>query len=87
MPDPFANYAVSLTSPAQRAEPITPSNGAELASATRAIYVGQTGNVRLRTVGGDIVTLANMQGGVLYPIRADQVLATGTTASDIVGLS
>ena len=87
MPDSFADHAVGLTAPAIRAEAIVPNDGADLIRATRAIFVGQTGNLRLRTVGGDIVTLANVQGGVIYPLRADRVLATGTTASDIVGLS
>ena len=87
MPDSFADHAVGLTAPAIRAEAIVPNDGADLIRATRAIFVGQSGNLRLRTVGGDIVTLANVQGGVIYPVRAARVLATGTTASDIVGLS
>ncbi len=87
MSDSFADHSVGLTAPAIHAEAITPNDGADLANATRALYIGQPGNVRVRTVGGDIVTFAGMQGGVVYPIRADRVLATGTTASDIVGLS
>ena len=87
MPDAFADHAVGLTAPATRAEPITPDDAADLQRATRAFYVGQSGAVRLRTTGGDEVTLINLQGGVLYPIRAARVLATGTTASGLVGLS
>lgn len=87
MTDAFDSHAVGLTSPALTAEEITPDNGANLTHATRAIYVGQTGNVRVMTVDGDIVTFANMQGGVLYPIRVVQVFSTGTTAADLVGLS
>ncbi len=87
MSDSFADHAVSLTAPATRAEAIIPNDGADLAHVTRAIFVGQTGNLRLRTAGGEIVTFANVQGGVIYPVRADRILATGTTASDILGLS
>jgi len=87
MQDEFNGYTVGLTAPAVRAEQITPSDGADLVHATRGLYVGQTGNVRVRTLTGDIVVLANMQGGILYPIRIAQVLATGTTATDLVGLS
>jgi len=87
MQDVFADHAVGLTAPATRPETITPSDAVELAYATRGLYIGQTGNVRLKTTSGDIVTLANMQAGILYPIRVIQVFATGTTASDLVGLS
>ena len=87
MPDAFADHAVSLTAPATRPEVISPSDTLDLAQVTRALYVGQPGNVRVKTVTGDIVTLANMQGGGLYPIRVQQVFATGTTATDLVGLS
>jgi len=87
MQDAFADHALGLTAPATRAETVVPNDGADLTRVTRALFVGQTGNVRLRTVEGDVVTLANCQGGVFYPIRADRILATGTTASDLVGLS
>jgi hypothetical protein len=44
------------------------------------------GDVTLRLARGDVVTLTNMQAGVIYPLRADQVLATGTTAGNLIGL-
>ena len=87
MSDAFADHSVGLTAPATHAESIVPSDTTALSRATRALYIGQGGNIRLRTTGGDIVTLTNVQGGVLYPIRADRVFLTGTTASDLVGLS
>lgn len=87
MQDAFAGHVAGLTAPATEAEPISPSDGEELGTVTRALYVGQPGTVRLRLLSGATVTLANMQGGMLYPIRARQVFATGTTAADIVGLS
>ncbi len=87
MLDDFANHAVGLTAPAAHAAAITPSDTVDLPHATRALYVGQTGNVRLRTVEDDVVTLANVQGGIVYPVRITQVFQTGTTASDLVGLS
>lgn len=87
MSDSFANHSVGLTAPASNIEDITPSDSSNLTRVTRALYVGQTGNVRLQTPAGDIVTLANMQGGILYPIRVAKVFATGTTAADLGGLS
>ena len=87
MQDAFAGHVAGLTAPATEPQPVVPSDSAELAAVTRALYVGQTGNVRVRLVSGAAVTFANMQGGVLYPIRVRQVFATGTTAADLVGLS
>lgn len=87
MQDSFSDHAVGLTAPATHIEDITPSDTTDLARVTRALYVGQSGNVRVETASGDVVTLANMQGGVLYPIRIAKVFATGTTAADLGGLS
>jgi hypothetical protein len=87
MKDAFADHTVGLTAPASHAESVVPNDSADLTHATRGLFVGQSGNVRVRTSAGDIVTLANMQGGVLYPVRVVRIFQTGTTASDIVGLS
>lgn len=87
MSDAFESHSVGLSAPAVRPEAITPNDAADLAQVTRAVYVGQTGNLRVRLVSGDTVVFANAQAGALYPIRVAQVYATGTTASDIIGLS
>lgn len=87
MQDAFADHAVGLTSPAAQAHTVTPSDAVDLPRFTRAIYVGQTGNLRVLTTEGDTVVLANVQGGNLYPIRVARVFATGTTAADLVALS
>jgi hypothetical protein len=86
MLDPFRRHETSLTSPAERAEAIHPSDSADLPQATRAIYVGGTGDLRVRMISGDTVTLFNVQAGMSYPLRLRQVLATGTTATGLVGL-
>ena len=87
MSDEFSGHAVGLTSPAISAHAVAPNDASDLAATTRAVYVGQSGDLRVRTTEGDIVTFVNMQGGLLYPIRVARVFQTGTTASDIVGLS
>lgn len=87
MQDAFSDHSVGLTAPASHSEAVTPNDNTDLIQATRALYVGQTGNVRVRTISGQEVTFANLQGGVFYPIRIQRVFATGTTASDIIGLS
>ncbi len=52
---------------------------------TRGLYIGVTGNLAVRMPDGMSVTFANVPVGV-FPIQVDQVLATGTTATNIVAL-
>ena len=87
MQDVFADHTVGLTAPATHSESITPSDAADLTRATRALYDFQSGNLRVETTSGDVVTLAGVQGGMLYPIRVRKVFLTGTTAADLVGMS
>lgn len=86
MPDRFAGFADSPSSPAALAFAITPNDTAELITATKAIYVGTAGHVTLRAIGasGD-VTYRNVPAGSYLTVRASFVRATGTTATDIVG--
>lgn len=86
MTDEFSHFTETLTAPASAAHGITPDDAIALDFVTRALYVGQTGDVALELKSGDVVTLRNLQGGVIYPMRAVRVLATGTTAADLVGL-
>lgn len=84
--DTFRNFGRSLVSPPEQGAPILPSDSETLGHVTRALWIGGGGDLRLRMVGGGEVTLAGVVPGSLIPIRAVQVLATGTTASAIVGL-
>ena len=84
--DEFEGHSTSLTSPATRAEVVVPNDTEDLGHATRGLYVGNAGNIRVKMVSGDVVTLENVQSGVTYPLRVAQVLASGTTASGLIGL-
>lgn len=86
MKDSFSDYKSGLTAPAEAAEVITPNNTEDLDFVTRALYLGQSGDVNVTLKSGDTVVLRNMQAGVFYPLRVSRVLVTGTTATDIVGL-
>lgn len=86
MADDFDGHETGLTTPAVNGVDIVPSDAVLLAFATRAIYVGTSGNMRVQLVSGDIVTLNTVQAGAFYPLRVVQVLATGTTAAGLVGL-
>lgn len=84
MADIFSGHSNGLSSPAAQAATVTPNDGADLPTASRALYVGTAGNLSVVTVGGSTVTLVGASGWM--PVRAARVLATGTTASDIVAV-
>lgn len=74
--------------PADNAVAITPNDGADLATTTRAFYIGGAGNVAVILARDSAsVTLTALAVGVVHPLRVKRVLATGTTATGIVGLS
>ncbi|MBI1173373.1 hypothetical protein GC209_18450 [bacterium] len=87
MADDFANYTSGLDSPAAHAFAITANDSADLALTTRAIYVGGSGDVRVKTVGGGTVTFSGVSAGVILPVRINRVYVTGTTATNLIGLS
>ena len=53
---------------------------------TRAIYVGNSGNLKVDMVSGGTVTFSNLTAGTLLPIQVVRVYATGTTATLLIGL-
>ena len=72
--------------PAAYATAVTPSDADELATVSRALYIGGAGNLVVVTLGGDTVTLVGATAGSIIPIRVKQVKATSTTATSIVSL-
>ena len=84
--DQFKHHAQSLESPATRIAEVVPSDTADLPFVTRAISVEQAGHLRVVTSAGDTGRFF-LAAGVPFPIRAIRILATGTTATGIVGLA
>lgn len=88
MADDFASHASGLASPGSNFFAITPDNGNDLATYTRGIYVGVSGDISIDGVGGGTsIVLQNLAAGVWHPIRAKRVRSTGTAATGIVGCS
>lgn len=86
--DPFRRSTNTTMSPAEVCFPITPNDGDDLVLATKAIYVGQGGDVALISVGGKKeVTFRNVPSGSVLDVRVRAVRSGGTTASDLVGLA
>ncbi len=82
----YPGRADAISAPAQRAFTITPSDAVDLAAETRGLWVGASGDLALVLASGDEVIVAGAVGGTLLPLRVRRVKATGTTASQLVGL-
>lgn len=68
---------------------VTPDDGQMLPAVCRGVYVGVAGDlaVLLRDdAPGGAVTFKAVPAGSVLPIWVKQVLATGTTATSILGL-
>jgi hypothetical protein len=85
MTDIFKRHSRSLTSPPEHALAIEPDDAAVLPQVPRALYVGTGGDLAVRMVGGETVTLVGVPAGTLLPLRVVRVLASGTSAGDILG--
>ncbi len=86
MADIFDSNTPGRTSPLERGFAVTPNDGSELSQVTRELYVGSGGSLALELKHGDAIALVNVSDGARLPYRVRKVLATGTTASSIVGL-
>lgn len=84
MTDTFKGHSQNLIAPPASAVEVTPSDSTDLTFATRAIYVGTAGNLRVKMLDGTTITLTNVQAGCQYALRVDRVLATGTSATGII---
>lgn len=77
-----ASFAVK---PAVGAFPIDPSDTTDI-PATRGIWVGTLGDIRVRMLDGSDVTFFNATAGIIHPMQVIRVFSTGTNALDIRGL-
>lgn len=81
--DIFDGYSDGLESPLSFAEGVTPSDTDTLTHVSRAVYLGGAGDLSVVMRGGQTVTFTAMSAG-WHPIRVTQVMATGTSATEIV---
>jgi hypothetical protein len=86
MADRFQNSSPSLAGPASHGFPVSPSDSAALAETTRGIFVGTGGTIAAVMASGASVTFVSVASGSLLPVRLTKVMATGTTAGNIVAL-
>lgn len=86
MKDKFEYRTYSFDAPSQNAWAITPHDTTDENFVSRAIYVGTGGDVVAVMKSTAVVTFKNVLGGTILPVRVQRVNATGTTATDMVGL-
>jgi hypothetical protein len=87
MANEFDSMMDSPIQPARNLSAITPNDSTDLANVAKAIWVGGAGNVALIAADDSAsVTLTGVAAGTVIPIRARRVLATGTTATNLVNL-
>lgn len=79
-------FGSSNQSVAQGGFVVTPSDVSTFAVRARALYIGSDGNVTVTGANGAQVTFLGVPAGTILPIETLQVKASGTTASNIVGL-
>lgn len=73
-----------LLSPASDGAAVTPSDSVALVVPSKRLWIGGAGNVTLVTVRGTVLTYTGVLAGTYLSVRAQQVKATGTTATNIV---
>lgn len=88
--DRFYRVPSTIDGPAKYSLSITPSDGADLTTPVRRVYVGTAGNIKLELAGdtsGAFVILNNVPAGTMLAIRARKIWATGTSAANLVGFN
>lgn len=76
---------MQVTSHAIQAIAVTP-NDATILVPTKGIYVGGSGDLVVTMANGVDATFKGIAAGVIHPISATKVKATGTTATYIVAV-
>lgn len=84
----------SLRLQARRAEAVTPSDSINIPNPASAdgpqlgcaLFVGTGGNIVVQMAGGGTAQFNNIANGQFLPIQVVKVLATGTTATNILAL-
>ena len=86
MDSKITNLKPENTAPAEGAAAVTPNDSTDLTTLSRALYVGSGGSIAVVVADGSTVTFVGVLSGSVLPVRVSRVLATGTTATNIVAL-
>ena len=85
--DPVSGVTVDRDDPGVDGFAIVPSDSVELATIPRAIYVGVSGDITCRSAAGSVdLVFKAVPAGSTLPFAARYIRATGTTATNMIGL-
>jgi hypothetical protein len=62
-------------------------NDAGILNATKALYIGGAGNLRVTMADGQDVIFVGIPAGTILPLNVSRIWATNTTATNILRLS
>ena len=77
------NYSPTFPMFPAGAEAVTPSDTINLANPS-VIYVGVTGDVKVTTANGDVVTFIGVPSGSVIPVQVIRVWSGSTNATNMV---
>lgn len=90
MADKYAHYSPNAETPSRHAVAITPADGNILADIPKALYVGGAGDITMvgvsASAGATGILFKGVPAGAILPFCPREIKATGTTATNIVGL-
>lgn len=87
MSDQYQFQKNGIMHPAENAVAITPHDSNDLADASRGVFVGVSGNLKVDMVGsGTAVVFTGLAAGVIHPLRVTRIYSTDTTATNIVAV-
>lgn len=82
-----AEVARNPDSPYGGAAAVAPNDGADLAvKPTRGLFIGGAGNLKVTMEDGSTPTFTGVVAGSVLRLKVVRVWATGTTATNILGL-
>jgi hypothetical protein len=84
--DKFQGEKKSYEMPSNQLFPITPDDVNELVFIPRSIYIGISGDLAVTDEFNNDVIFTNCFQGTWLPIRVKKVLATGTSALNLIGM-
>ena len=74
--------------PPNNAFAVTPSDASVFAKQTKQIWVGTTGNLAVLMWGDTVsVILTSVPAGTMLSLSVQKILATGTTASNMIAFT
>lgn len=85
MADIYSKQKPQLDSPGVGAFAVTPNDSTDLTQVPRWLYIGGAGNLAVVMANDDSVTFVSVPVG-RFDIRVSRILATGTTATNIVAV-